>query len=118
LGGLRIAGESRSVPDLGGAVIAFLDTAPTQNNLQIEFFAIDFNAGEGLHYQYMLEGADKGWGPPTEQRTVNYPTLPPGAYRFLVRAVTADGTLSESPATVSFKILRPIWQRWWFLLLG
>jgi len=118
LGGLRIAGESRSVPELGGAEIAGLDLEPTQNNLQIEFFAIDFNAGEGLHYQYMLEGADNDWSPPTEQRTVNYPNLPPGAYRFIVRAVSADGMLSASPATVSFRILRPIWQRWWFLLLG
>ena len=48
---------------------------------------------------------------------MNFPNLSPGDYRFIVRAVSADGTLSESPATVSFKILSPIWQRWWFLLL-
>ena len=35
-----------------------------------------------------------------------------------MRAVTADGTFSQSPATVTFRILPPIWQRWWFLTVG
>lgn len=29
-----------------------------------------------------------------------------------------DGIQSQSPAAFSFKILRPIWQRWWFLALA
>jgi PAS domain S-box-containing protein len=118
LGSLRIAGESRSVPELGGAEIFDLELAHTQNNLQIDFFAIDFNAGEGLHYQYMLEGADNDWSPPTEQRTVNYANLGPGSYRYLVRAVNSEGVASLRPASVSFRVLAPVWRRWWFLLLG
>jgi PAS domain S-box-containing protein len=35
-----------------------------------------------------------------------------------VRGVSADGTLSQSPATVSFEILPPVWQRWWFLAIA
>lgn len=117
LGGLRIAGETRSVPELGGGEIFDLELAHTQNNLQIDFFAIDFNAGEGLHYQYMLEGADKDWSPPTEQRTVNYANLGPGSYRYLVRAVNGEGVASMRPASVSFRVLAPVWRRWWFLML-
>jgi signal transduction histidine kinase len=66
----------------------------------------------------MLEGADKNWSAPTEQRTVNYSSLAPGSYRFLVRAVNTAGTVSLSPATISFRILPPLWLRWWFITLA
>lgn len=65
----------------------------------------------------MLEGADKDWSPPTEQRTINYANLASGRYQFRVRAVNANGVMSENPASVSFTIARPVWQQWWFLLL-
>jgi PAS domain S-box-containing protein len=35
----------------------------------------------------------------------------------LVRAINADGLISEKPAVVSFKLLPPLWQRWWFILV-
>src|SRR6185295_12749272 len=50
-------------------------------------------------------------------RTVNFSNLAPGAYRFLVRAINADSVSSETPASLSFTILPPVWQRWWFILL-
>jgi hypothetical protein len=35
-----------------------------------------------------------------------------------VRAVNSDGVASLQPATVTFTILPPIWQRWWFMMLA
>jgi ligand-binding sensor domain-containing protein/two-component sensor histidine kinase len=118
LSGLRIAGESQPIPELGTSEISNLELQTGQNNLQIEFFGMDFSPNGALRYQYKLEGADKDWSQPTEQRTVNYANLSPGNYRFLVRAIGADGGLSPNPAAISFKILRPVWQRWWFLILA
>jgi PAS domain S-box-containing protein len=118
LGGLRIAGESRFIPELGSVEISDLELAHTQNNLQLDFFGVDFSAGAGLRYQYMLEGADRDWSQPTTQQTVNYANLAPGSYRFLVRAVNADGASSQRPATVSFRVLSPFWRRGWFLALA
>jgi PAS domain S-box-containing protein len=115
LSGLRIAGESRTVSELGSAEINNLELAPAQNNLQIDFFGLDFSPNESLRYQFWLEGADADWSQPTEQRTVNYANLSAGTYRFLVRAVNADGMASEQPAIVSFKLLPPVWARWWFI---
>jgi signal transduction histidine kinase/ligand-binding sensor domain-containing protein len=116
LGALRIAGEEQAVSELGDAQILTDDLNATRNNLQIEFFGLDFQAGETLRYQFMLEGADSSWSKPTEQRTVTYANLKPGSYRFLVRAVSADSLVSERPASVTFRILPPIWLRWWFLV--
>jgi len=49
---------------------------------------------------------------------VTFANLRPGRYRFLVRSVNADEVASERPATLTFRILPPIWQRWWFITLA
>lgn len=117
IGSLRVAGTKKAVSELGNTEIALDDLTNTQNNLEVEFFALDFRAGEVLRYQHKLEGADENWSPPSEQRTRTFANLSPGSYRFLVRAVNSDGAVSENPAVISFKILPPIWARWWFIAL-
>ena len=115
--GLRIAGQPQLISALGEVEIAPLKLGPDQNQLQIEYVALGFSPGEGLRYQYKLEGASDEWSHLADGRTVNFSNLAPGAYRFLVRAINADNVLSETPASVSFTILPPVWQRWWFILL-
>ena len=115
LTGVRIAGSARSVPALGGAELSLGNLKSNENHLQIDFAGLSFVAGETLRYTYQLEGADAGWSPPVELRTVNYAGLAPGGYRFLVRAENSDGTVSPMPASVTFEILPPLWRRWWVL---
>jgi len=114
---LRVDGESRPLSALGETTISGLRLRADQNHLQIRFFGLGFGPGEVLRYQYQLEGANSDWSMAGEQREVNYANLAPGAYRFLVRAMNTDGVFSQTPATVEFKILPPVWQRWWFLTL-
>ena len=116
LGGLRIAGVEQAISKLGNTVIEKGELIHTENNLQIEFFGLDFRAGESLRYKYKLEGADTDWSEPSEQRSVTFANLSPDTYRFLVLAVNSEGVTSETPAVVSFRILPPVWQRWWFIL--
>jgi two-component sensor histidine kinase len=92
------------------------DLAPGQNQLQIDFIGLSFAPGEVLRYQYMLEGADPDWSAPTQQRSVTY-RLAPGRYKFLARAINSDGVVSSDPAVIKFRILPPLWARWWFLVL-
>ncbi len=115
---LRVTGENRFVPQLGANEISNLELAANQNNLQIDFFAVNFVAGDDLRYQYKLENANADWSEPTATRTINFANLVSGDYRFSVRAVNTDGVSSENPATVSFKIAAPFWRRWWFLTLA
>ncbi len=118
LSALRIAGESRPVAEIGSTSISDLELTHNQNNLQIDFFAIDFTAGEEPRFQYQLEGADREWSQPTTQRTVNFSNLAPGSYRFMVRAINSAGVTSPAPAVITFKILPPFWRRWWFIGLA
>ena len=117
ISGLRVNGIAHHVSELGETEIAKIVLAPDQNQVQIDFVGLDFGTRRELRYQYKLEGADREWSYPTDVRTVNYASLRSGHYRFLVRAVTADGVFSPIPATIAFSILSPVWQRWWFLTL-
>jgi signal transduction histidine kinase len=52
------------------------------------------------------------------RRSVNYASLKPGDYRFLVRAINAEGALSAALASAQFRVPAPFWQRWWFLAMA
>jgi ligand-binding sensor domain-containing protein/signal transduction histidine kinase len=111
---IRVRGEPYPISELGESRLARLVLAPNENQVQIEFASLNFSVGDVLRYKYKLEGADRDWSKITEQRTVNYATLSPGAYRFLVRAINWEGRMSPNVAEVDFQILPPVWGRWWF----
>jgi two-component sensor histidine kinase len=113
---LRIRGVLRPIIfELGETQLQHIKLAPDENQLQIEFVGLDFRPGAFLRYQYKLESGDRDWSPPTSERSVNYASLAPGSYRFLLRAVTSEGIGSPNPAVVGFTILPPLWRRWWFI---
>lgn len=114
---VRIAGQDQQVPETGQLSVAALELSPAQNQIEVGFYGLGFGAGESLRYQYLLEGADRQWSAPSEQRTVRFANLAPGRYRFQVQAINGDGVVSEPSASFSFTILSPIWQRWWFVTL-
>jgi signal transduction histidine kinase len=118
ISGLRVGGSGRLVSALGESEMVLPDFSHNDNQLQLDFVGLSFAPGNVLRYQYKLEGADDDWSAPSEQRRVNYASLAPGRYRFLVRAANSDGSLSAVPASVTFTILRPVWQRGWFLTLA
>ncbi|HMG35898.1 MAG TPA: two-component regulator propeller domain-containing protein [Blastocatellia bacterium] len=115
--GLRVAGRAETVADLGESFMRGFEFRSSQNQVEIDFVGLAFGAGETLEYQYRLDGANKDWQPMTWLRAVNYANLAPGRYRFLVRAMNAEGQFSPTPASVEFTILAPIYQRWWFVAI-
>ena len=115
LSDLQIAGVDYTVSEFGQAEIGGVEVSSAENNLQIKFFSV----GEAVRYQFRLEGATASdWSAPFEQRAVNFANLPPGSYRFLVRAVAPHGAASETPALLAFVIRPPFWKTWWFIFLS
>ena len=90
----------------------------TQNSLQFEFSSNSFKNETKNKFQYMLEGFDKHWSTISVRRYVNYTHLPAGKYKLLVKTYNAQGVASLAPASLSFNILPPYWQRWWFITLS
>jgi signal transduction histidine kinase len=111
---LRVGGVRQQGSELGETEISGLQYQPNQNDVEVGFVGLAFAPGETLRYQYMLEGGDSEWSPAAQQRTVNYANLSSGSYRFLVRAINAEGVASARPASIAFVILPPVWLRWWF----
>ena len=114
------AGKPVAVAELGATTVDGLTLPPDQRQIQIEFGGLPFGLGDPLRFQYRLVGADRDWSTASDTRSVSYAQLTRGAYRFEVRAVTASGIVSAVPAVVAFRVLAPVWARWWFItgLLG
>jgi ligand-binding sensor domain-containing protein/signal transduction histidine kinase len=113
---LHVAGVVQPLSHLGVTEAPAITVGPNDNQLDVQFFGLTFAMGGTLRYQYRLEGADQDWSPPTHEQRVHYSALAPGQYRFLVRAVNAEGAVSAEPAAATFVVLPPVWQRTWFRL--
>ncbi len=91
---------------------------PRLKSFSIEFTALHFGSSEQNVFKYILEGYDKEWiETSSETRFANYSNLPPGKYTFKVLAANNSGVWCESPAEIRLKVIRPIYRRWWFILL-
>jgi len=118
IGGLYTGGGPYPISAVGERTLAGLMLRPDEAQIAIEYFGLDVADADRLRFEYRLDGADADWNPPTTARTVNYAHLSPGSYRFRVRVLTPSGATSAEPATVSFRVLPPVWLRWWFVGAG
>lgn len=86
----------------------------SQNEITLEFVALHFaNPGKNK-YAYQLEGYDPDWiETNADHRTATYTNLPPGAYRFRVKAANASGVWNEAGAAIDIKITPPWWRTVW-----
>jgi ligand-binding sensor domain-containing protein/two-component sensor histidine kinase len=116
LTGIRIAGEEYPVSVLGEKRVPQVVLEPGRNRVEIEFAAPGSGSDEDLRYKFMLAGADSNWSAPQAEHRVDYRNLRSGSYRFLVKTVDLNGVDSRSVAEFDFRILPPLWLRWWFLL--
>jgi signal transduction histidine kinase len=115
---IRAGGAPQPISELGVSELSGLRLPAAKNHLQIAFFGVAVGMGGPLRYRYRLEGSETDWTGPTDRRLVHYPSLAPGDYRFVVEAVNSDGVASPQYASVSFAVLRPWWQRRWFVSLA
>jgi signal transduction histidine kinase len=106
--GLRVNGKERGV--VGG-----MKFSHDENLCALFFNGLSFKSGQPVQYKYRLLGLDDNWQGPTDQRAVTFASLHPGAYTFEVTAINAEGMESAAPASLTFTIQPPFWQRWWFI---
>jgi uncharacterized membrane-anchored protein YhcB (DUF1043 family) len=85
-----------------------------ENNILLEYTAIDYTNSERITFAYMLEGFDKDWIYAGTNRKVNYSNLKGGNYVFKLKACNSSGLWNENYTTFKFYIRPPLWQRWWF----
>ena len=89
---------------------------PRTANLRIDYAALSFVAPEKVRFTYLMEGFDTGWVDAGTRRQAFYTNLPPGDYRFRVRA-SNDGVPSEREAVWAFTLVPAFYQTRWFAAL-
>ncbi|MBW2276006.1 MAG: diguanylate cyclase, partial [Deltaproteobacteria bacterium] len=89
-----------------------VEVAHDQGTFTASFSGLAFHNPSQVRFEYQLVGLDSE-PITTKQREVRYPALAPGAYRFEVKCRSAAGIWSTEPATFSFSVLPPWWERWW-----
>ncbi len=85
-----------------------------ENSFTFNFSGIYYTNPEEVHYQYKLDGLDTNWIS-TRDRSIPFPNLQPGKYKFHVRSSLNENFENASEATYEFAIETPIWKRFWFI---
>jgi signal transduction histidine kinase len=60
---------------------------------------------------------NEAWQLVSDSLAVNFSKLRSGSYTLYTKVLQADGTESEANAITTFKVNRPLWQRWWAIVL-
>ncbi|HEV3437942.1 MAG TPA: two-component regulator propeller domain-containing protein [Gemmata sp.] len=114
---------SGSPVDIGGSSLLSKSITDTtrltlsheQRIFSFAFSALSYFSPGTNRYRYKLEGLDSDWHEVgSEQRLVNYTTLPAGIYSFRVQGATNRGPWSEPGVTLQIEVLPPWWNTWWF----
>ncbi|MFT3827263.1 MAG: two-component regulator propeller domain-containing protein [Chitinophagaceae bacterium] len=81
-----------------------------QNDISIEFAALNFSNTEKNKYAYILEGFNKEWLTGDGKiRRATYTNLDPGHYTFRVKAANESGIWNENGPVLAITILPPFW---------
>lgn len=87
-----------------------------ENNLIFELTGLSFKDEKSIEYEFFMKGLENDY---TASRGKNYKAqytnLPPGKYVFNYRTKGNDGIWSYYKQ-VEFRINKPIWAEWWFII--
>ncbi|MBQ8487280.1 MAG: helix-turn-helix domain-containing protein [Prevotella sp.] len=89
-----------------------------QSTFTIKFSAGNFNQSERLQFMYWLEGRDEDWhsGDAIKHGITIY-DLGSGKYTLHVKAVSADGAVSNQERILEIVVKKPWYLSWWMLFI-
>jgi ligand-binding sensor domain-containing protein/class 3 adenylate cyclase len=76
---------------------------PGKDRVTFTYTALSYVIPQRVNFEYRLEGFDRQWIKAGTARSISYTNLPPGTYRFHVKAENNDGVANENGATVIIK---------------
>jgi signal transduction histidine kinase/ligand-binding sensor domain-containing protein len=88
--------------------------AARTKNLEIDYSAVSLNRASRVRFRYKLENVDAGWQDAGSRRQAFYNDLPPGKYRFVVKASNGDNLWNEAGATLDMVVPPAFFQTIWF----
>ncbi len=81
---------------------------------EVRYTALSFLAPSQVRFAYQLEGLDDRWIDAGPRRVAAYSRVPPGDYRFRVRAANNDGVWNEAGVALAIRVPPRFYQTRWF----
>lgn len=89
-----------------------------QNFITINFAVMDFSAPDKIQYEYILQNYDKRWNKRMNNSSANYKRIPPGEYKFILKATNSKGIwMEDQTRELTIVITPPIWKTIWAYLI-
>ncbi len=108
---LEIDGRAKPVTD-------GVELSPDVKDVAFHFTGIDLAVPAQVQFKYKLEGYDQEWKDAGTRRAAYYTNLPPGHYRFQVKARNHAGIWSEQAAVVDLRLAPHFYETPWFYVLA
>ena len=90
---------------------------PGNDVITIDFALMDYGNVRRNSFRYKLKGFDIGWNNVGNRNSATYTNLPPGRYKFVVRASNNNGVRNETEASLKIVINPMYYQTWWFRII-
>ncbi|RDS80850.1 hypothetical protein DWU98_12965 [Dyella monticola] len=114
----RVSIESVLAEGQAFAITSHLVLPPHTTTISLQYAAASFRSPQNVKFRYKLSGIDSTWQDAGAHRQAIYANLGPGDYEFQVIAANSDGTWSEHPASLTFRIKRTFYQTRCFQILS
>ena len=116
LTGFRI-GDQQVKPGNGNALEEDLLVAKkiklgyNQDVFSFLFNVVHFSNPDANRAMFMLENYEQNWRPAGSERSAYYYNIPPGKYKFRIKAASSNGVWAEK--SIDIIITPPWWRSWW-----
>lgn len=95
-----------------------IELTNNQNTFTIKFAAGNYNQSERLQFMFWMEGLDNDWhNGDALSHGVTFQNISSGDYKLHVKAISADGAISNQERVLDITILRPWWISWWMIII-
>jgi two-component sensor histidine kinase len=110
--GKKVYDQKTAVEDFQGIHLGY-----DQNNIEIEYGAVNYKNPLRIFYRYKLSGFEEEWNTAIDKREAVYTNLNPGNYTFSVMSKSTTSEWGEQASMISINIAKPFWTTWWFIFL-
>ncbi len=90
-----------------------IELAWFQNQITLEFAALDYRISEKNRYKFRLSPINKDWISANKSRIANYANLAPGEYLFEVKGSNSSVIWNEEATQLKIVIQPPWWKTTW-----
>jgi len=105
---IKVNDKTVTINDLG-------NLKHTENRIEISYQAISFKSQGKLSYRFKLHGLENKWNY-TNNLQITYPSLPPGAYTFMLQVKGQGDNWDDNKLFIPITIFPPFYKTWWFIL--